>query len=112
MWIVVEAAPHLAQPHAAFVAFCKSQAIADFAAMRYRHFVADNPTEPLAKQYLEESVKNAHALAAMMLNSGQRHGAPEQVRRMRVLVGFGVVLVTVTLFVFAVRFYLASAGFR
>lgn len=69
LWAAVEQAPGDAARHAAFVDWCRSEGVITWAAMRYRHWVADHPDDALSHSYLERTVRDAQALAQAMTMS-------------------------------------------
>lgn len=60
-WAAVEAEPGRVPAHVAFVDHCRAHDLLGFAAMRYRHRLADLPNDPIAREYLNRVVRDAQA---------------------------------------------------
>lgn len=66
LWSGIEARPADASTHAAFVDHCRQHDLLGFAAMRYRHWMADHPDDALSRSYLDRVVRDAQALVQAM----------------------------------------------
>lgn len=111
LWQQVEANPGDAGAHKTFVDACKASGISDIAAMRYRHRVADFPDDELSQHYLEQAVRDAHAVAQAMIGAaGGTDGFHDNVKLVRKGVVFFVAVLTVVLFVLVMRVFSNTAG--
>lgn len=104
LWDELMADPDDAARHAAFVDFCRKNAIADFAAMRYRHYVSDHPSDALARRYMEQSIHDAHAVAQALVSSASDKFS-EGTKRARQITMVVVMLLLMGLFLFAFRLF-------
>ncbi len=96
---------HRADParHDAFVEFTRAQGISSWAAMRYRHWLADYPSDALARAAFEQAVSSAQALANTMQPS--RKDAAGSVKRVRAVLLAFVTVILVLLLVAAARVF-------
>lgn len=109
LWEAVVASPADAARHAAFVDFCRTNAIADHAARRYRHYVADHPSDALAQRYLQQTVQDAHAVAQALVSSASGDFSAGAKRVRHITMAF-VILLLVALAVFAFRTFQQQAA--
>lgn len=81
LWSEVTAAPRDAARHGRFVDFCRERGLLTFAAMRYRHHMADFPDDAVSQSYLDRVVRDATATVRAM--PGGRDEFAGQVNRVR-----------------------------
>lgn len=97
LWASVEARPEDGEVHAAFYEHCRSSGIASWAAMRYRHWLADHPDDPLAETFLERAIADAQAFAqAMTRGEAERFARAANRARAALLALVAVMLVIAT----------------
>ena len=89
--------------------FCRTNAIADHAARRYRHYVADHPSDALAQRYLQQTVQDAHAVAQALVSSASGDFSAGAKRVRHITMAF-VILLLVALAVFAFRTFQQQAA--
>jgi hypothetical protein len=81
LWAAVEALPDDAAAHARFVEHAKQNQLLTFAALQYRHRVADYPDEALTQDYLERVVRDATTMVQAL--GAAEPGLGAQVARVR-----------------------------
>lgn len=100
LWQQVESAPDDIAAHSRFVEFCRDRGLITFAAMCYRHRLADVPDDAVSQSWLERVVRDATALAQAM--RPQRDEFVDQLARLKqvllVVVGILSVLAVVLMF--------------
>lgn len=111
LWQAIAVAPSDAAAHAAFVEHCRQRGISDIAAMRYRHWVADHPSDEVSKHYMQQSIQDAHALAQAMIGpNSSADGFKDGVKRARQIFVAVVLGVTILLFLFVLKLLSSGTG--
>jgi hypothetical protein len=111
LWVAITVQPSDAAAHAAFVEFCKTKGISDVAAMRYRHWVSDHPSDAVSKHYMQQSIQDAHALAQAMIGpNSNADGFKDGVKRARQIFVAVVLSVTILLFLFVLKLLSDGGG--
>jgi hypothetical protein len=108
LWRDVEASTRASARHAAFVDHCRAHDLLGFAAMRYRHHLADAPSDPVASEYLGRVVRDAQARVQIHAEPEDFTRTARQVRNVLLVVVFLFCLIA-TVFVLRV-FRMTSMG--
>lgn len=96
LWDAVLASPADRGRHEAFVLYAAEHAISAWAATRYRHYLADYPSDEIAQEFSARTVANAQAVVSVMTPSVEKMG--HAVKQWRTAM---MVLVTLVMIVLA-----------
>jgi hypothetical protein len=94
--------------HQAFVDYARLTGIGTWAAMRYRHWLADHPSDALAKTHMDLVVADAQAIATALSSTGTSDSYAANAKKVRMALVIVVILMCMGIVAIGAR--LVGAG--
>jgi hypothetical protein len=92
IWARLEANPADAALHEEFLKHCRTSGVAEFAALRYRHWVSDHPDDELSVRSMEQAIKDAQLLVQALALNPNTEFVESATKFKKVVLGVSIVL--------------------